>query len=201
MLSRNNIRKFAIYPLLVLLVSLCALTGCKSEEEKPDPDFSGAQEIAELSTFDCYYHNVAKLSQNSDWIFGLFGHGYKKMWIEYDGIVHMGIDASKVTISEPDANNVVTVAVPQAKILGMEDLDEDSLSEPLVETGFLTDISAEDKKSMLATAQSSMREQAENDDSLLAGAREQAKTILEQYVKSVGDTLGETYTVKFVDAE
>ncbi len=39
------------------------------------------------------------------------------------------------------------------------------------------------------------------DDTMPAAARDRAKVLLEQYVKNVGANLGETYTVKWADAE
>lgn len=79
-------------------------------------------------------------------------------------------------------------------------VDESSITEPLVETGWLTELTAEDKLAMFAEAQQKMRDAAESDDALLAQARTRAKDILEQYVKSVGKQIGQDYTVNFVDA-
>lgn len=46
-----------------------------------------------------------------------------------------------------------------------------------------------------------MKEQAENDTALKNQAKDRAKILLEQYVKSVGVAMGRDYTVRFVDAE
>lgn len=83
---------------LTLVLGSFALVGCSSQEQK-SADFSGVQSVAELATLKCYYHNVAKAEQDG----GLFDIGYKKVWVEYDGIVEVGVDVSQVTISEPDA--------------------------------------------------------------------------------------------------
>lgn len=187
--------------LALTLATTTALVGCRTEKTKVAPNFSGYESIAELSTIECYYHNVAKFSRDADsGVFGFMNHGYKKAWFEYSGVVRMGIDAYKVTISEPDENNVVTVSIPYARLIGDPDVDENSMTEPLVETGWWTELTAEDKLAMFSEAQQKMREAAESDDALLAQARTRAKDILEQYVKSVGNQIGEDYTVAFVDA-
>lgn len=98
---------------LTLVLGSFALVGCSSQEQK-SADFSGVQSVAELATLKCYYHNVAKAEQDG----GLFDIGYKKVWVEYDGIVEVGVDVSQVTISEPDAEGKVRVHIPDAKILG-----------------------------------------------------------------------------------
>lgn len=198
---RRITNKFAAVLLALVLVSVTSLTGCQSKEAKAAPNFSGYESIAELSTIECYYHNVAKFSKDADsGVFGFMKHGYKKAWFEYSGIVRMGIDAYKVDISQPDEDNVVTVTIPYARLMGDPDVDETSLTEPLVETGWWTELTAEDKLAMFSEAQTKMREAAESDDALLAQARTRAKDILEQYVKNVGQQLGEEYTVNFVDA-
>ena len=46
-----------------------------------------------------------------------------------------------------------------------------------------------------------MRENAESDDTLKAQARERAKDLLEEYVQNVGEELGQSYTVRWEDAE
>lgn len=187
--------------LALVLAAVPALVGCQAETVKASPNFSGYESIAELSTIECYYHNVAMFNQEADsGVFGIMNHGYKKAWFEYSGIVRMGIDAYKVSISDPDENNVVTVAIPYARLIGDPDVDESSITEPLVETGWLTELTAEDKLAMFAEAQQKMRDAAESDDALLAQARTRAKDILEQYVKSVGKQIGQDYTVNFVDA-
>ena len=88
-------------------------------------------------------------------ISGLFkwlGTGYKKIWTEYSGIVELGIDVNKVSISKPDADGVVKITIPDAEMLDV-DLDEESMSEPLTDTGFMTEITKEEETAALAEAQ------------------------------------------------
>lgn len=124
---------------LTLVLGSFALVGCSSQEQK-SADFSGVQSVAELATLKCYYHNVAKAEQNG----GLFDIGYKKVWVEYDGIVEVGVDVSQVTISEPDGEGKVRVHIPDAKILGVN-VDKDSIGDPLIDRGPITDVTADEK--------------------------------------------------------
>ena len=61
----------------------------------------------------------------------------------------MGIDVNKISISKPDDKCVVKVTIPDAEILNVA-LDEDSMSEPLTDTGFLTKITKEEETATLA---------------------------------------------------
>ncbi|MFQ6845788.1 MAG: DUF4230 domain-containing protein [Oliverpabstia sp.] len=184
--------------LLVGTVVLC-LTGCGKEIQTAD--FSGVTSVCELATLKCYYHNVAKAETEASGIFAKWlKTGYKKIWTEYSGIIEYGIDISQVTVSEPDKNGVVTVTMPDAQVLNV-DVDEDSLGTPLTDTGFLTSVTTEEKTTTLAGAQEAMEQQAKENTEMLSQAKARAKTLIEEYIKNVGESIGEEYTVEWKDAE
>jgi hypothetical protein len=184
--------------LLVGTVVLC-LTGCGKETQTAD--FSGITSVCELATLKCYYHNVAKAETEASGIFAKWlKTGYKKIWTEYSGIIEYGIDISQVTVSEPDKNGVVTVTMPDAQVLNV-DVDEDSLGTPLTDTGFLTSVTTEEKTTTLAGAQEAMEQQAKENTEMLSQAKARAKTLIEEYIKDVGESIGEEYTVEWKDAE
>lgn len=184
--------------LLVGTVVLC-LTGCGKETQTAD--FSGVTSVCELATLKCYYHNVAKAETEASGIFAKWlKTGYKKIWTEYSGIIEYGIDISQVTVSEPDKNGVVTVTMPDAQVLNV-DVDEDSLGTPLTDTGFLTSVTTEEKTTTLVGAQEAMEQQARENTEMLSQAKARAKTLIEEYIKNVGESIGEEYTVEWKDAE
>lgn len=184
--------------LLVGTVVLC-LTGCGKETQTAD--FSGVTSVCELATLKCYYHNVAKAETEASGIFAKWlKTGYKKIWTEHSGIIEYGIDISQVTVSEPDKNGVVTVTMPDAQVLNV-DVDEDSLGTPLTDTGFLTSVTTEEKTTTLAGAQEAMEQQAKENTEMLSQAKARAKTLIEEYIKNVGESIGEEYTVEWKDAE
>lgn len=184
--------------LLVGTVVLC-LTGCGKEIQTAD--FSGVTSVCELATLKCYYHNVAKAETEASGIFAKWlKTGYKKIWTEYSGIIEYGIDISQVTVSEPDKNGVVTVTMQDAQVLNV-DVDEDSLGTPLTDTGFLTSVTTEEKTTTLAGAQEAMEQQAKENTEMLSQAKARAKTLIEEYIKNVGESIGEEYTVEWKDAE
>ena len=184
--------------LLVGTVVLC-LTGCGKETQTAD--FSGVTSVCELATLKCYYHNVAKAETEASGIFAKWlKTGYKKIWTEYSGIIEYGIDISQVTVSEPDKNGVVTVTMPDAQVLNV-DVDEDSLGTPLTDTGFLTSVTTEEKTTTLAGAQEAMEQQAKENTEMLSQAKARAKTLIEEYIKNVGESIGEEDTVEWKDAE
>ena len=182
--------------ILITLLSINCLFGCGSQKQKPD--FSSIKSVCELSTLKCYYHNVATYEKNAHGLLKVFGSGYKKKWIEYSGIVNLGIDINKVDISEPDTNNVITIKIPDAEVQSTS-LDKSTLSEPLTDKGVFTKITTEEKTEALSSAQQNMKETAQKDTSLLAQAKEHAKLILQGYINNLGEEFNEEYTIKWVD--
>ena len=197
--NKIRVRKITkTWMLLVGTVVLC-LTGCGKETQTAD--FSGVTSVCELATLKCYYHNVAKAETEASGIFAKWlKTGYKKIWTEYSGIIEYGIDISQVTVSEQDKNGVVTVTMPDAQVLNV-DVDEDSLGTPLTDTGFLTSVTTEEKTTTLAGAQEAMEQQAKENTEMLSQAKARAKTLIEEYIKNVGESIGEEYTVEWKDAE
>ena len=172
--------------LAILAVSGVCLTGCA--EKKKEADFSGINSVCELATLKCYYHNVAKAETKASGLLKWLGTGYKKIWTEYSGIVELGIDVNKVSISSPGADGVVRITIPDAEILNV-DLDEDSMGMPLTETA------------ALAKAQDDMEETAKQNSALLAQAKERAKNLIQGYVENVGEQIGEEYTIEWAETE
>ena len=184
--------------LIVGCLASFTLFGCAEEQA---PDFSGYEKIAELATLECTFHNVAEIyNDGTDILFGI-NVGYKKAWFEYDGTLNLGIDVSKVKIEGPDANGVVTITIPDAQVLGLPDADESTFSDIYEDTGFLTSIETVDQSEAYQKAQAEMKESAENNSMLMSQAKERAKTLLGQYVQNVGQSVGQEYEIKFVDAE
>ena len=200
-MSSKRLRKNLVLVFSAILVAATLLCGCQNTEEPEaeNPDLSSnAGYICDLATLEVYYHNVARYNQESDFPLKLGNIGYKRMWFEYSGIVEIGVTASKVTISEPDENGVVTIYVPQAEILNVN-LDENSITDPVVETGWFTTLSTEEKTEALSNAQTGMEKEADKDDTLKYQARKRAKDLLESYVQNTGDLIGKRYTVEWIE--
>ena len=186
--------------IIAIATALCigCLTGCATQQSNDKgADFSGASKVAELATLKCYYHNVAESETDASGILaGLLRTGYKKMWIEYDGYVTLGIDVNQLKIEQPDASNVVKVALPSAEIQDIY-LDKDSISDPLSETGWLTDISAEERNTAISAAQDDMEEKARANTMMFNQANERAKKLIEGYIQNVGSATGVEYTIEW----
>lgn len=155
--------------------------------------------ICELATLKCYYHNVAKITKEKD---VLWWDTTAELWIEYSGIVKLGVDITNLDMQVDQ--NQVTITMPKAKVLSCQvdqtSLDKDSYYTNREGLG-AEKINADDQTEAIKTAQENMLENVRSDESLLQQAQNRAQELLEQYVKNVGNAMGKTYEVSFVSAE
>lgn len=198
----HNRRLFAIFLLIMIFIlNGCGLKQTSEKSEKPAEqlNISQLQSVCELATLECYYHNTAKLNSESK---VLFWNTSKKLWIEYSGIVKIGVDISKLDMKIKD--HVVTIALPDAKIFSCK-VDETSLSKDTIYTEQKglggSKVNAEDQSKAFEEAQKNMIETVQNDETLLFQAKERAQTLLANYVKSIGDAIGVEYEVQWEAAE
>lgn len=196
MMKKAGLKKsISVCLAIVIVLSFIFLLIPRSEKTEVQSDYSSIKQICELATLEGYYHDVVEYKQEAG-AFSLFNHGYKKFWLEYEGIVRVGIDSSELVIGEANDEGVVEVAMPHAKVLDI-DVNIDSMKEPVTETGAFTSITIEDKAEAFAKTQSEMRTNAENDQWLLSQARSNAMDIIEQYIINFGHISGHEYTVKW----
>lgn len=188
---------FAVLAAVMLFGAVsCGKKEAEPEEPKPVIKESQMKEIAELSTLECSFHNVAKFSQKdaSGW---LWWKKDKNFWVEYTGIVRIGIDISRVKMTIDGTN--VNIAIPEAQIQVCK-VDESTFNEDsfIVADGSAKP-SADDSINAMKEAQKEMLEAVSSDNRLLESARDRAKQLLEDYVRNIGKLSGIDYTVTFTD--
>lgn len=186
-----------IIPLLMSLFLVFSASACKNSEVKSvemEPDTTQMKAICELAVMDCYYHNVAKFKEENAEGF-LWWQKDKHFWIEYSGVVTVGIDASLVSIDVNEEE--ISVTIPKAKVLTCI-VDSASLSKDsfIVEKNS-AQITAEDEVAAFAAAQDKLKESASNDTALLASAEQRAQSLLEDYITNIGNAVGKEYTIQW----
>jgi len=190
-------RKILCLFLVFFMMTMCVSCFAPAEVKPITmvPQASQMKAICELAVMDCYYHNVAKFVQEDAEGF-LWWKKDKRFWIEYDGLVKLGVDISKVSIEVNDTQ--ITVTLPSAKVL-----DCKVLSASLTEESYIIDkdsakIEAADETAAFAAAQTKLLETAESDTTLLASAQQRAQALLEDYVTNIGNAVGVEYSIKWI---
>ena len=189
-------KRFLCTILLVFIIFSC--TACGKSESIPKsvkPEISQMKAICELATMDCYYHNVAKY-KDQDASGALWWKKDRHFWIEYSGIVRIGIDISKVKMEVN--NEIVTITIPTAEVLSCK-VDETTLNkDSFIVASDSAKVEAEHQIEAFKDAQSNMENSAKKDKLLLANAQQRAQNLLEDYVNNIGDSVGKNYEIKWV---
>ncbi len=183
---------------VILIITITGATGCGKTDTPTvvaKPQVSQMKSIFELAVMECYYHNVAKYNEE-DASGVLWWKKDKHFWIEYSGVVKLGIDVSLVHIDINDST--ITITLPEAKVLGCK-VDSASLTKDsyIVDKNSAT-ITATDEIMAFNEAQQKLEEEASSNKALLSEAQQRAKTLLENYITNIGTTIGETYTITWV---
>ena len=182
------------------VMMMCSLSACGSKSNDNSVEkvinITQMQAICELATLECYYHNVAKVNKEKD---VLWWDTKAELWIEYSGIVKVGVDISALDMDVED--DVVNITMPEAMVLSCE-VDETKLNKDsyiMIREGLGAEkITADDQTLAFQTAQDNMREAAETDNELLDQAEQRAKDLLESYINNVGAAIGKNYTINWI---
>ena len=189
-----------IVVLFLSMVIAFSAVGCgesEPEQKEPvvEPQVSQMKSICELAVMECYYHNVAKFMEKDAERF-LWWTKDKHFWIEYSGIVTLGIDVSLVNIDVSDSE--ITITLPEAQVQSCK-VDSASLNEnSYIVDKNSADITAEDEIYAFAEAQRKLEETASNDKALLSEARQRAQSLLEDYVTNISNTVDKDYYIKWI---
>ncbi len=184
--------------ILISAVLTLSLAACSDTEPAPvdmEPKTSQMKAICELAVMDCYYHNVAKYELKDAEGF-LWWTKDKNFWIEYSGVVTIGIDVSRVTV-EVDGTKV-TISIPAAEVLRYT-VDSSSLTEDsYIVAKDSAAIEAEDEIAAFSVAQADLEATASQDTALLASAQQQAQQLLEDYITNIGKATGKSYSIEWI---
>lgn len=188
----------AMVMILSLAVGCLASCGGTVKKIEQKPDINTVRSICELATLECYYHNVAKSEKTASKGVTHIGEKDRKFWIEYDGVVKLGIDMSQVKMSVE--NNEITITIPEAKVLSVT-INEDSYNKDsyIAEKDALNGnpITAEDATQAVNEANEEMKRTAQENSALLANAQYRAKDLIENYIQQIGKATGIEYSINW----
>ena len=181
---------------VVTIISLCACSNSKSKEQL---DEMYVKNIFQLATVECYFNNLAMTDvPKGNGVTHLFEKD-REFWLEYDGVVEIGIEMEKVSVKVQ--SNKVVVKMPHATVL-TKDFDYDSLKNSKI----LTDkdswinknkITSEDQKEAIKKAQEEMVKTMESNSSMMSRAEERAKLLIENYINGIGNRTGTEYEIEW----
>ena len=187
------------YLSVILIIMMCfSSVSCAKEIKNIAPETSQMKSICELAVMKCYYHNVAKYKEeNATGI--LWWEKDRHFWMEYAGVVTIGVDTSLMNIEVKDEN--VTITIPPAKVLGCK-VDETTLTEDsFIVAQNSAKVEAEHQTEAFKSAKDKLESEAKSNFTLLAAAQQRVQKLLEDYVTNIGNSVGKTYKIKWIYLE
>ena len=187
------------YLSVILIIMMCfSSVSCAKEIKNIAPETSQMKSICELAVMECYYHNVAKYKEeNATGI--LWWEKDRHFWMEYAGVVTIGVDTSLMNIEVKDEN--VTITIPPAKVLSCK-VDETTLTEDsFIVAQNSAKVEAEHQTEAFKSAKDKLESEAKSNFTLLAAAQQRVQKLLEDYVTNIGNSVGKTYKIKWIYLE
>lgn len=162
------------------------------------PEITQIRSICDLATVECYYHNVAKGEKEKGTGVTHWGEKDISFWIEYTGVAKIGIDMSKVTMSQENGEYVITI--PAAEILDINIVPGSWTENSYVQSADSWNkngITAEDQTKAVNEAQETMKATICDDSSLLLSAQERAKELIKNYIDQLEQIDNTTFHVSY----
>lgn len=190
-----------VISILIVLCFIGFMLGFgKQDVEDLGKNISKIELSGDLVTLETYYHNVAEVEKEAGSGIAHLFEKDRKMWIEYTGIVKVGIDMSNVKIETN--GNQITVFIPKAKIMGKPDvLDEEFSRESFIDSkdGLINKnkITMEDATNAMEIAQNTMQDSVKKDSQLLKTAQKRAKNLIEEYINQFSGISDTLYNIKW----
>ena len=183
----------------IVLVCSFLLCACGEKQHTLLPEEEQIRQICELSTLECEFNNVAIGEKSKGEGFAHLGEKDRKYWVEYIGVVKLGIDMSKVSMEIEE--NDIKICIPQAELqyIGIKEGSYNEESVIVSNDAFFNKnkITVEDQQEAIASAQKSMEEKIINNKDLMTKAQDRAKTLIENYINNIGNATGVTYNIEW----
>lgn len=190
-----NITKKASIVLMIIGLSSMFVSCTTNQKSTMELEVSEMKAITELATLECYFHNVAKYTEEDAQVILLWKKD-KHFWIEYSGIVKIGIDPSLLVIEVKE--DTVTIKIPEAKVLDKKVDDATLTKDSFIVEKNSAKVTGEDEITAFKEAQDNMVIAASEDHTLMASAQQRAQKLLEEYVNNIGNAVGKEYSIEWV---
>jgi len=190
---KNPLKELCLILLSLIFVALISVILVLNKEgkitEKVKTSLDKIVEKSDLETINVTYNIIAKQCKKNDCDKKSNNIDDYKYVVSCKGTITAGINFKDVKIDEDIKNKKIIVTVPEATLTG----------EPTIgSVKFLNgeDVSADELPNARKLCQEETKEKSEKDDKLIPAAKEQAKTVLEEFYKQWIKSYDNTYVVE-----
>lgn len=176
-----------------ILLTLILLSACT--KNIVPLEVAEIKKIGNLAVMECEFHNVATDTLKAGTGFLHIGEKDRKVFIEYTGLVKLGIDATQMEINVND--DIVKIKLPEILVLDIDRSTEEWKDTISTKDAFFNKnkLTAEKQNEIVDKAQDKMKETVLANKSLLESARNRVKLQVENFINSFGEAAGIEYKI------
>ena len=179
--------------LLLTIVFVLGYTLLQPDQNTKRHDSLSVELLSRLITLECRFHNVAVNYEEA----GFLGMKNTNVWMEFDEIVKLGVDVTKIKIMPPTEDGIIEIYLPPAEVISCN-RDISTISKPVFELGLFAEFSGEDEMKIMDYAKDRIMSNLRDSTGILDQAYTSAKNTIEQYVINIGKLNGDEYTVVWI---
>ena len=182
--------------LLFIIVLSANFCSC-SKNNVPPPSEEQIKSICELATLKCYYNNVAKGTKNKGTGWQHLLEKDREFWVEYEGYAKIGVKMDLVSMKIDEENIKITMPPSEILEIGINEKTLNENSYTISEDSFWNknSISPEEQQKAINDTQKEMEETVLKNKVLFEKADQEAKIVIESYIKNLGKLSGKTYNI------
>jgi len=203
-LKCKMLQAFILSLLICIIAGGCFIGGVifenSSSEEETVPTINSiqvitdVQSIGELATIKYIYTDMGKFENSQKFKDYNIPLTEKSFILSWNGTIKAGVDITEIKIDIDEVTKVITIHLPNAKILSHE-TDEDSIEVFDESNNIFNPITLDDYSTFFAESKMDMEQRA-LDNGILDDAIENAKTVITQILNS-NDDIKNLYTINF----
>ena len=196
------IKKYLL-PICLILVIVLTAVSCSPEKKSPDISLNQLKKLCRLSTIEMKFHMCASAKgEETLWLNKIFNPDAKTYYfIEFDSSVSIGVDFKDLEIN--DTVGLIEVYISKPYLIRHK-VDPESISKyPVIaydENGIFTAkkiLNIKDGEEAVSTAESALKKRIEDEKLNYDKAEENAKKLIENYIRQVCEAGGFDYKIKF----
>lgn len=189
---KNNCVKF-----IVILIFILLACGC-SKKRVIEPDVNQLREISDWITLEAEYHNVAKIEkEKGEGIFHI-GEVDRKLWVEYVGVIKIGIEADKINMKVKDNKIRIEMPEPSVLFINYKDYNRDSYFTNKDSWFNKNEIDYKDINNAMKIADEEMLNEVNKNEELFTEAKNHLEVLMENYINRIGKLSDIDYEIEFV---
>lgn len=150
------------------------------------------KEAKELTTLKYHYKNIASYENSQEFYGFKIPFTNKRFLYTYEGTINAGVDLDQAEVNVNNDDKLITVSLPESKILSHE-IDEDSVMMFDEKESVFNQLKLEDYSTFRAEEKSNVESQA-IEKGLLEQAKDETKEAIEDILK-INPKIEEEYTI------